>query len=1110
MGHYLMDNLSGKHESASGNHSSQTENIFTLAWNEGWATGFMSMVDQYYRSLDNEYGNYAFLEQVGFTNNRYPTELRDRTRLASGAPRNGMKSEYHISTFLYDLYDGPTKFDNTTPSISYNDAPNSSNSTYLARTGFDSPLTDDLELTAAQIFAPLVFAKQNSFGVYSINQYYRLLVRQLNDCGQPKKVQKLLTQNGILDWTPNQATNTNVLSTDLIGNKLTMTGYYGPFGALSVSDNYYNDINELSGTSQNFNLGLAVATTDYQGITDVLEVKNGAKLGINANMNIGFSSGPVSANNSTLYVHVCNQTLTINNSSTLEIGGTQRIGILTIKGGTSLILKSGSTLDIKANSSLILESGANLIFEKGASIKLAGTTSIFVVKHGGKIQIGKDAIFNYSGDGFIRFETAYPISSSIEAIGPNAQFKLVGGAFGTTSKKLIEVTGGQTLADLTTYNSPSAAYNLALFSVQNGNIVLSSNSRIVVSGTNTKADFRSLAIMAAIQSNTSTRHRGIVVNGQLGNMFYKVNITDAITGITALNIYGGADIDLLQVTATRCGKAIYILGKGARIQDPNISYCDVGIELEGMTNSTRLYKAVLFYNKKGINALNCIGNVIELYQPHIYSNLYGIYGNNSQYTATCGLIRNSSSALPLSSGKYDGANVHLQNNSNLILDPSMRPSAGRVDMTNPRSVAVRQDNAAYGPFLNQSGSSLLTDIDYSIVGTVVNRPTTSSVYPSLPASNNIWGYTNGVSRSAISLVDYKTEYQYGSLGTRNVDYIDNSQIPYFTPCSQGSGGGIGQGGDGGERMRGYIGGEITPIKDLPNKQLADGSMMKEKIQEGYNYFFDIAPNYSQAINSLTNALNYNFNSSDLEEWGTAITIVNSQLSEALSEGISEGNISVYNGDSTTYSEYVMQVLNLQDKLIQGFETDPQYVFITTLNKAAIQRMLGDRTSAIQTLNNMEPNLFPELNSSRDAFICMTTKEKLLLEGSIDFMQFDTLYDCNIVDYASMSEPYYYELDENNELVKNDSSITPNLVKFPIKIYPNPNEGIFNVNFKGEEASNYSIEVIDILGKKVYSSAGIVLLNNNIEINLANLNTGTYFIKVVNGSNAETQKVMIVK
>ncbi|MFN4084239.1 MAG: T9SS type A sorting domain-containing protein [Bacteroidia bacterium] len=1100
IGHYLMDNLSGSHSSAGGVHWFERESIFTMAWNEGWATRFMAMLDQFYRGTDNEYGFYAFVENpTRFL--RIPTETRERTRLASGAASNGMKSEYHIATFLYDLYDGPGKFANNEPASSYDDSPNSTSTTWLDRTGFDNPLIDDLELTPAEIFSPLVFAKQNNFGVYSINQYYMLLSRLLNDCGLPKKIQKLLTQNGVIDWTPNQQTNTNQLSTDLIGIKNTMTEYYGPLGFFSVSDNYYNDINELSGTSQNFNLGLTVSTTDYQGITDILEVKNGAKLGINANMNIGFSSGPTSATNSTLYVNVCNQTLTINSSSTLEVGGTQRIGILTIKGGTNLILKTGSTLDIKDNSSIVLESGANLVLEKGVSIKLNGSNSIIIVKHGGKIQIGQDAVFNYLGDGFIKFETAYPYSAAIEAIGPNEQFKIIGGAFGSTSKKVIEITGGEALTDLTTFHSSGALYNLTLFSVQNGYIELSQGSRLIVSGTGTKADFRSVDFRAATPNTPSARHRGLIINGQQGNVLLRVSVSDAINGVQSNNVYGGANVDILQYSAIRCINGLYIWGAGARIQDAEINNCITAIRLEGMTRSTRLYRTKLYANTNGIYGINCINNVIELYQPNIYNNYYGLYGFNSQFAAFCGSIKNNASSLQ-TNGVFLGGNVYLTQKSNLILDPVMRVNTGRMDLSNSISVAIRQNMANIGPFINQSGSSLLTNSDFSIFGTIDAHRLIPAI--SLNAENNLWGFTNNVSRSPINLIDYDVKHMSYQNGLTQVIYNDNSPISQFTPCGAGSNGGSG----GDDRMRGWIAGEVTPIRDLPNLSIPDGRMIKETVQEAYNLFFDIAPEHSLAVENLTMALNSNFTSEDLEAWSTAILLINSQLIEALGEGIEEGNISVFNADSITYSNLVSGVIELQDKLLNDFVNDNQNIFVISIAKASLLRMLNDRIASIQVLNGISSNLYPDLNSVKESMLCMTTKEKLLLEGSISLIDYDSLYNCsNFEDFSLLPPPY---IEENPEQLVKQNDNKSIFANNPLNIYPNPTNGLFSIKFKGEEAANYQITILDIMGKVVDSYQGIFYRDNKLDIDLSSNPSGIYFIKMTAGNDSQVSKIILTK
>ncbi len=75
-----------------------------------------------------------------------------------------------------------------------------------------------------------------------------------------------------------------------------------------------------------------------------------------------------------------------------------------------------------------------------------------------------------------------------------------------------------------------------------------------------------------------------------------------------------------------------------------------------------------------------------------------------------------------------------------------------------------------------------------------------------------------------------------------------------------------------------------------------------------------------------------------------------------------------------------------------------------------------------------------------------------------------------------------------------------------KVYPNPTNGLLNIrinNFTGKA----SINVIDINGRTVYSN-----VNNdfNVEssINLNNLSSGMYIIKVTADTTTYTEKVII--
>ena len=779
----------------------------------------------------------------------------------------------------------------------------------------------------------------------------------------------------------------------------------------------------------------------------------------------------------------------------------------TVKQNSQFKIYPNANIVIKNNGKLVIEDGSNLVYFQNGQIKLNGTNALIILKHGAKLQIGQDAVFNYTGDGFIRFETAYPYSASIEAIGSNAQFKLVGGAFGSTTKKLMEVVGSEGLTDATTYHTPAASHNLSLFSLQNGHVILSPNARIIVSGSNTKADLRSLDIRAAIPNLPLMRHRGIVLNGQLGNVIYKVTVTDAKTGIQSNNVYGGADIDILQFTASSCGTALSIWGAGARIQDAEINNCTTAIRLEGMSRSTRLYRTKLYYNTNGVYAINCANNVVELYQPNIYNNYYGVYGFNSQFAALCGIIRNNASSIQTGSS-FLGANVYLVQNANFIADPIMRVGAGKIDMSNVKSVAVRQSNAAYGPFIDQSGSTLLTDIDYSITGTLVDRSRILPPYNTLIAKNNLWGITNGVSRSPIQASDYNTNYRHTLpffSSFRNLIISDIAPIAAYNPCGAGSTGGSG----GDDRMRGWVGGEVTPIRDLPNKSLPDGRFLKETVQEGYSHFFDLVPNYPLAVRNLTDALNVNFTPQELEEWSVALVQVNAQLIEALGEGVAEGYITKFNADNVTYSELVSGVLNLQDQLLLTFTNDSQSQFIVSIAKASLLRMLDNREASIDVLNSISNGLYPELNTVKESYLCMTTKEKLLLEGSNSPYAYDSVYNCSNFEDFTLLPPPFMEEGEGGELSRNNNTQSI-FASNPINIYPNPTNGLFTLKFKGEEGATYQIEVIDLMSKKIGSFEGIFYRDNTLNFNLASEPSGVYFIRMTAGNEVHLKKIVLTK
>ncbi len=71
------------------------------------------------------------------------------------------------------------------------------------------------------------------------------------------------------------------------------------------------------------------------------------------------------------------------------------------------------------------------------------------------------------------------------------------------------------------------------------------------------------------------------------------------------------------------------------------------------------------------------------------------------------------------------------------------------------------------------------------------------------------------------------------------------------------------------------------------------------------------------------------------------------------------------------------------------------------------------------------------------------------------------------------------------------------------VYPNPNNGIFNINMIS--SSNNNIQITNVLGELVYSNN---INSNSATINLSPLTKGVYFVKVNNNNNIETKSIVI--
>ena len=103
-----------------------------------------------------------------------------------------------------------------------------------------------------------------------------------------------------------------------------------------------------------------------------------------------------------------------------------------------------------------------------------------------------------------------------------------------------------------------------------------------------------------------------------------------------------------------------------------------------------------------------------------------------------------------------------------------------------------------------------------------------------------------------------------------------------------------------------------------------------------------------------------------------------------------------------------------------------------------------------------------------------------------------------------SDVYLIKTDEsgNIEFINNFNK------KINLNIFPNPNNGIFNIKVQNSNKEDMSIEITNVNGQLVYNKqfnkTGLILE----KIDLSDCSKGIYFVKVQSETNIKVKKIII--
>jgi hypothetical protein len=85
----------------------------------------------------------------------------------------------------------------------------------------------------------------------------------------------------------------------------------------------------------------------------------------------------------------------------------------------------------------------------------------------------------------------------------------------------------------------------------------------------------------------------------------------------------------------------------------------------------------------------------------------------------------------------------------------------------------------------------------------------------------------------------------------------------------------------------------------------------------------------------------------------------------------------------------------------------------------------------------------------------------------------------------------------NDVIGGEGKVLPN---WDAKVYPNPNNGIFNVMVNGSSAA-LDLLVFNVIGEKVFELQ--ILGDRGAKINLSGLHKGMYVIQIIDKNRGET-------
>ena len=322
-------------------------------------------------------------------------------------------------------------------------------------------------------------------------------------------------------------------------------------------------------------------------------------------------------------------------------------GILNLENGSIVKINNSGKLFIDGNST----ASGILNYNQGTSVVLMDNSSVMEIK--GQLNIGNNANFTYSGNGYVKFSNPnFPSNNITAGTGSSMTFQR-----SNKSQKALEITQE-------TLYGPA---NLVSFKVDKCKVELGLDSRIAPLGLTTQIIFTNAKLM-------SFAGRGLSIFGQPSVIINNSTFEGGKHGIYALLTYGGSPLTINNCTFQNCLVGLKSHDKGVTLNNVRFYDCtDAGWSADAMSqpcvSNNGIFGSKTNPNGYGIYYHGGANGTLFLNNNKVNDNYSdGIYMAGTELKVKCGEIKEN----------Y-GNGVYLSHNATLNISNDL--GGGNVDAT---------------------------------------------------------------------------------------------------------------------------------------------------------------------------------------------------------------------------------------------------------------------------------------------------------------------------------------------------------------------------------------------------------------------------------------------